>query len=364
MKKIKFIDLPSEETPINAKNLNEMQDNIEQAIAVEGVAGDTLPIGSVVEFASDAVIPENWLLCNGQEVSRTEYNLLFSIIGTTWGEGDGSTTFNVPTKEGLVTVGKTLADSDFNFLGKTGGEKKHKLTINEIPSHSHQLYAGAGGPTEFTNYTAKDNGNTGGSVTTGYDSVTGYRGGSQSHNILQPYITSNFIIKARQSSGVVATVVDSLESDSTTDALSAKQGKEILKLVFPIGSTYVTQTNTNPSTILNFGTWERVKGKVLVGLDEDDTAFNTIGKTGGEKTHTLTVNEMPSHKHDGLEWNGERQHSISLNQGSLYPLGYKLSWEQGVMDKGNVKTVANGGNQPHNILQPYQVIGYMWIRTA
>ena len=72
---------------------------------------------------------------------------------------------------------------------------------------------------------------------------------------------------------------------------------ELMKLVFPIGSTYITQTNTNPSTILKFGTWERVKGKVLVGLDEDDTTFNTIGKTGGEKTHTLTENEMPNHTH-------------------------------------------------------------------
>ena len=55
----------------------------------------------------------------------------------------------------------------------------------------------------------------------------------------------------------------------------------LLSLVFPIGSTYVTQTNTNPSTILGFGTWERLKGKVCLGLDEDDADFNQINKTGG-----------------------------------------------------------------------------------
>lgn len=73
--------------------------------------------------------------------------------------------------------------------------------------------------------------------------------------------------------------------------------KEILQLSFPVGQPYVTQTNTNPSTILGFGTWERVKGRVLIGLDENDTNFNTIGKIGGEKTHKLTVNEMPRHNH-------------------------------------------------------------------
>ena len=83
-----------------------------------------------------------------------------------------------------------------------------------------------------------------------------------------------------------------------SDTILNNMQVELIKLVFPIGSTYITQTNTNPSEILKFGTWERVKGKVLVGLDEDDTAFNTIGKTGGEKTHTLTVDEMPSHTHD------------------------------------------------------------------
>ena len=75
--------------------------------------------------------------------------------------------------------------------------------------------------------------------------------------------------------------------------------KELAKMFFPVGSTYITQDNTNPSTIFGFGTWERLKGKVCVGLDEDDSDeyFDEIGKTGGEKKHTQTVNEMPSHTH-------------------------------------------------------------------
>ncbi len=61
-------------------------------------AGDTLPVGSITEFGG-SVIPKNWLKCDGKEVSRTSYPHLFKVIGTAYGEGDGSTTFNLPTME-------------------------------------------------------------------------------------------------------------------------------------------------------------------------------------------------------------------------------------------------------------------------
>lgn len=229
MKKIEFIN--GQEPALNATILNQLQTNIEQAIAVGGVAGDTLPIGSVVEFASDVNVPANWLLCNGQAVSRTEYDLLFTIIGTTWGEGDGSTTFNVPTKEGLVTVGKKSSDTDFNTIGKTGGEKTHTLTVDEMPEHNHAYNKTSGASTN------KDTGS--GTAYGDYQVNTSSAGGSQPHNNLQPYVTSNFIIKAKQSAGVVATVVDNLNSTSSTDALSARQGKilnEKISLIVESGS--------------------------------------------------------------------------------------------------------------------------------
>ena len=183
---------------------------------------DSIPIGMVVEFPSDN-IPDNWLLCNGQAVSRTDYAELFAAIGTTWGAGDGSTTFNVPTKEGLVTVGKKTSDSDFNALGKTGGEKEHTLTVDEMPAHNHGVSFSS--ETGEYNTAARGDGN---NQEMGYafTSVSS-TGEGKAHNNLQPYTTSNFIIKAKQSTGVVATVVDNLNSDSTTDALSAAQGKKL-----------------------------------------------------------------------------------------------------------------------------------------
>ena len=125
---------------------------------------------------------------------------------------------------------------------------------------------------------------------------------------------------------------------------------ELMKLVFPIGSTYITQTNTNPSTILNFGTWERLKGKVCLGLEENDTSLNSIGKTGGEKTHTLTIDEMPSHYH----------HIYAKNNSETGLYETKATNSTG--ETGDAVTSSVGGNQPHNNMQPYEVVGYMWIR--
>lgn len=125
-----------------------------------------------------------------------------------------------------------------------------------------------------------------------------------------------------------------------------KMQTDLLKVVFPIGSTYITQENTNPNTILGFGTWERLKGKVCLGLDENDEDFNTIGKTGGEKTHTLTINEIPKEIwHSGDNTGGV---NISFDSGSGY----------------GAHTQGTNLGQPHNNMQPYEVVGYMWIRRA
>lgn len=130
-----------------------------------------------------------------------------------------------------------------------------------------------------------------------------------------------------------------------------KMQKDLLKAVFPIGSTYITQDNTNPNTILGFGTWERLKGKVCLGLDEDDTDLDTIGKTGGEKKHTMTVDELVAHDHGvGIEYN--------TNSGGDSP---RLSSNPAY---ATAKTSSTGGGQPFNIMQPYEVVGYMWIRRA
>jgi microcystin-dependent protein len=95
-----------------------------------------------------ASAPTGWLLCDGSAVSRTTYAGLFAILSTTYGVGDGSTTFNLPDLRGRFPVGKNAGT--FSALGGTGGEETHTLTVPEMPAHTHPLIVttlGKGGGT-------------------------------------------------------------------------------------------------------------------------------------------------------------------------------------------------------------------------
>ena len=178
--------------------------------------GDTLPIGAVIEWLT-STIPNNWLLCNGQAVSRSQYPALFSRIGTTFGEGDGSTTFNLPDKQGLISIGAGTHIDNNNqeksfVLGREYGEYEHTLTVSEMASHYHRNPIGSTDDNNFSGgndqlVVADSNNNT------GYNSYpTTSKGGDQSHNNIQPSIAVNFIIKAKQSVGVIA---DLIQEDGT-----------------------------------------------------------------------------------------------------------------------------------------------------
>lgn len=182
--------------------------------------GDTLPIGGIIAFASDT-IPNGWLLCDGRAVSRTEYAELFKAIGTEHGSGDGSTTFNLPNPKGRTLVGKDSTDTDFNELGKRGGEKTHTLTVSEMPSHNHLrdienkiVNNGSGGAWSPS---LKGTGNM-----TDENNSTRNTGGGQAHNNLQPYLAENFIIKAKNTVVAKGDVIQENGTASTTNVYSAK----------------------------------------------------------------------------------------------------------------------------------------------
>lgn len=127
----------------------------------------------------------------------------------------------------------------------------------------------------------------------------------------------------------------------------------IFDLIYPVGSIYMSVNNTDPGTLFG-GTWTAWgSGRVPVGVDTTQTEFDTVEETGGEKTHTLTVDEIPSHRH----YLGQMYDGYHLTGSTSQPRGVYADYAQ------SVPTTATGGDEAHNNLQPY-ITCYMWKRTA
>jgi microcystin-dependent protein len=169
----------------------------------EPTATGSLPVGSLVDWGGSGDPADiNWLLADGRAISRTAYPLLFTALGTTYGAGDGSTTFNIPDLRGRVSIGPDnmgTAQGDAGRIpsndarGNTDGAATHTLSISEIPSHDHGLR-------RHTNLSPSAlGGNTAAPVGAGDTSagVTFTTGGGGAHNNLQPYQVINKIIRVR-----------------------------------------------------------------------------------------------------------------------------------------------------------------------
>lgn len=222
------------------------------------IGGESLPIGSMIPYGSQNNVPSNWKICDGSAVSRTTYADLFNVIGTSYGAGDGSTTFNLPNKKGRISVGLDSSQTEFNTIGKKGGEKTHQLKVEELPSHAHTVKGtvGSGGYAEGVSF--------GNSPNPGYISWVGMSGvgGNQPHNNLQPYEVDVWIIKVSNLVSSLesknANVIDNLTSTSATDALSANMGKElnekIVNILKPklLGAGAYTTSGTLSEDITNY----------------------------------------------------------------------------------------------------------------
>ena len=126
-----------------------------------------------------------------------------------------------------------------------------------------------------------------------------------------------------------------------------------VNLIYPIGSIYISVNSKNPSEIFG-GTWERIKGKMLIGVDEDDSNLNTSSKTGGEKEVTLTVGQIPPHYHETQTTN------TPIDKANYEYIVRKYSYSSGF---AFIRTETTGGGQPHNNMPPYFTC-YIWYRTA
>lgn len=175
-----------------------------------------VPSGSLQTFAG-ATAPAGWLLCFGQEVSRTTYADLYAALSTTHGAGDGSTTFNLPDLRGRVPAGKdNMGGTSANrlitnvaggTLGANGGAESHQLTTAQLASHTHtqssHTHSGAGTGGQIVQ---NGSGGSAANITTGGGGYTilgltsatpaiQSAGSNASHNNTQPTIILNYIIK-------------------------------------------------------------------------------------------------------------------------------------------------------------------------
>ncbi len=155
-----------------------------------------LPSGTILPFGG-STIPTGFLECDGSAVSRSTYTDLFSAIGTTWGAGDGSTTFNLPDLRGRSPLGAgTGSGLTARTLGGTGGVETVALATSELPSHNHQI-KGADGNTIYKYSAGGANPRVAGAADSSSSTVyTSENAGSGSaHANMHPYAVTKFMIK-------------------------------------------------------------------------------------------------------------------------------------------------------------------------
>lgn len=156
-------------------------------------------------------------------------------------------------------------------------------------------------------------------------------------------------------------IIDIGENDVDVNGDIKQRGVSIVKLILqtenPVGHIRIETTNVNPATYLGFGTWTLWgKGRVPVGVDTADDDFKTVEKTGGSKTHTLTVEEMPTHVHNYTSpayWSSDG----TTTGGDIYGTTASTTKQFDTRE-----TKSSGSGKAHSIVQPY-ITCYMWKRT-
>lgn len=290
---------------------------------------DSLPIGAIIMTVIPSAV-NGWIFCDGRAISRTEYSDLFDVIGTTYGAGDGSTTFNVPDMTGRVPVCLDGTDADFNVLGATGGSKElqaHSHTLNQMvgftEGSSNIKYTVSYGPTRE---------NTG--ICT--DSV-----GTGNSGNLQPYMVVKFIIKAKNSTPAMASIVNDY-STSTQDGYSCKYNNEHLGGIV----LYNSDTGGSNTTIqLNDS---------AINYSYIEILFRTNDGAGYKGSSGLIYN--PNGTIQSLSFKHSVSGVIYIKQAEVNTNGNQISFitaNEWYVSQGSTVSVTNSSN-----IYIYRVIGW------
>jgi microcystin-dependent protein len=290
--------------------------------ALGGIAA--VPTGVITPFAGTTA-PPGWLLCAGQAVSRTTYSALFSVIGTTFGSGDGVNTFNVPDLRGRVVIGlDNLNGSSANRitaaaadqLGGSGGSETHTLSLSEMPSHDH----------------------TGSTSSSGSHTHTGTVGTGGSH-------THTTDTSGAHTHTGTADVAGSHSHSGYTDSAGSHW--------HPIDAngfnTYVYGTQSiTPGPYWGF--WNdgtNVGGSVGARGSHSHSmqsagahTHNVTTNSSGDHTHSLTISSGGGHSHS-IASSGSHSHSVSIDSGGAH----------------THTITAQGAGTAHNNVQPYMALG-------
>ena len=228
-----------------------------------GSGGDTLPIGAILPFSGD-VIPNGWLLCDGSVIEQEDYPELFEVLAGNYGIISREE-IRLPDLRGKVTIGKDSTDADFDTLGNTGGEKTHTLTVNEMPSHMHNIMTNANWNSLDSTYNHLARGSNGtDELKDGTEFGARASGGSQPHNNLQPYIVTNFIIKAKMTIVTNGEVIQENDTATTENVYSATAINEKIK--------------TNIVTNQELATNEYIDGQQIYAKKVEFTAPTTVNE--------------------------------------------------------------------------------------
>lgn len=266
-----------------------------------------IPIGSIFPFPA-ALTPPGYLPCDGSAVSRTTFAGLFAVIGTTFGAGNGTTTFNLPNLAGRVPLGagtSPVSGLTRTVVGAAEGEETHVLSTGELPEHAHTATSGNAGGHGHTGTIATD--------------------GSHAHS------ASTNATDAHAHTATVDATPDHTHT-GWTDTLGNHQHS--------VPREQTAQDGTGRAHAL----WGGTAGAALTDWGGNH-AHNIATSTDGAHGHTFTSNTTVDHSH-GMTVNADAGHAHTLTVNAAAAHSH------------TVTVNANGGDQAHTELQPFMVMGF------